>query len=105
MAQFKATVTDQQLRSWKMRGLPEERIAELCGMTTSEISRRIQELWREAFLSAPEWGDPDEETIRQRREEIQQGWSPQEKERRLVGRAQAWTPAVVPVSVLALARR
>lgn len=105
MARFLATVTDSQLRSWKMKGLSEDRMAELCGTTTSAISRRIQDLWREAFLSSPEWGDPDEETIRQRSAEIQQGWSPQERERRLVGRAQAWTPAVVPVSVLARARR
>jgi len=105
MARFVATVTDRQLRSWKMGGLSEERMAELCGLTTSQISRRIQELWREAFLSSPEWDDPDEQTIRERCDEIQQGWLPGVRERRYVGPAQAWTPAVVPASVRALARR
>lgn len=106
MARFLATVTDRQLRSWKLQGYTDEKVAELLGTTTSAISRRLREIWREAYRQGLiEEDDPDPETIKERRAEVQSEWTPEIRERRCVGRGQAWTPAVVPVSVLAYARR
>lgn len=101
------TPTDHQLRSWKCRGFTVEQIAKLCGSTTSAISRRLREIWQEAqqrsLMDCP-LGDPDEETIRQRCEEIQRGWSDSDRQKRFVGRGGRWSPTVVPGSVRALAR-
>jgi hypothetical protein len=96
------TPTEHQLRSWKRYGYSNERIADMCGTTTSAISRRLQEIWQacqqKSLMERP-LGDPDEETLRQRCEEIQRGWSDRERERRFVGRGGRWSPVVVPASV------
>ena len=106
MSRFLATVTDRQLRAWKVQGLSEERIAQLCGTTTSRISHRLHAIWRAAYLSGlPELGDPDPDQIRERCQEIQREWSPDVERRRRVGHGEEWTPAVVPVSLLESARR
>ena len=67
-----AHVTDRQLLEWAA-SMPLERIAETCGSTISAISRRLQALgWTptERLL-----GDPTEEEIRQRCEELRSQWS------------------------------
>jgi hypothetical protein len=96
------TPTEHQLRSWKRYGYSNERIAAMCGTTTLAISRRLQEIWQacqqKSLMERP-LGDPDEEEIRQRCEEIQRGWSDRERERRFVGRGGRWSPVVVPASV------
>jgi hypothetical protein len=98
------TPTEHQLRSWKRYGYSNERIAAMCGTTTSAISRRLHDIWQEcqqrSLMERP-LGDPDEEQIRQRCEEIQAGWSDRERERRFVGRGGRWSPVVVPASVRA----
>jgi len=97
-------VTDCQLRAWVLRGVPREEIARRCGTTISSTSRRIRELWQATAVTGPVLeveSDPDEETIRAECEEIQRGWSQQQRETRRVGRRPDWTPAVVHVSGLA----
>lgn len=67
-----AHVTDRQLLEWAAT-MPLERIGEVCGLTTCTISRRLQALgWTptERLL-----GDPTEEEIRQRCEELRSQWS------------------------------
>jgi hypothetical protein len=67
-----AHVTDRQLLEWAAT-MPLERIAEVCGWTTCTLSRRLQALgWTptERLL-----GDPTEEEIRQRCEEVRSRWS------------------------------
>lgn len=99
------TVTDRQIRSWRLRGYSLERIASACGSTTSEISRRIQRIWQEQYRPEPDgWGDPRPEQIRQLCEEIQREWSEKERLKRQVGRAREWRPVVVPASLLERAR-
>jgi hypothetical protein len=93
-------VTDCQLRAWVLRKVPREEIARRCGTTISSISRRIRELWQATAVTGPvlevAW-DPDEQTIREQCDEIQRGWSQQQREKRRVGPKPDWTPAVVPV--------
>lgn len=98
------TVTDSQIRSWRLRGYSLERIASACGSTTSAISRRIQRIWLADQQRAGSFGDPGPEQIKLACEEIQRGWSEAERQRRLVGRGERWRPAVVPASVLERAR-
>jgi hypothetical protein len=92
-------VTDCQLRAWVLRKVPREEIARRCGTTISSISLRIHELWKTAAVTGPVLeveSDPDEQSIRAQCDEIQRGWSDQQRETRRVGRRPAWTPAVVP---------
>lgn len=101
------TVTDSQIRSWRLRGFPLEQIAQACGLSISKISRRIRQIWRadQATLGGqtfPYWGDPDESTIRERCLEVQETWSDRERKKREVGRARSWNPAAVRVSIRGL---
>lgn len=96
---FKATVTDSQLRAWRRQGYTHERICEATGMSSSELSHRLHEIY-----SAPQVGDPTEEEIARGCAAIQQGWSPAERRKRCVTHSGRWRPAVVPASVLASAR-
>lgn len=95
---MRVTVTDTQIRSWRVRGFTLEQIARACGLTTSQISHRIQRIWQHDQQRAAA-GDPDESTIRQRCDEIQLGWSEEERRKREVGRARSWNPAAVLVSL------
>lgn len=91
-------VTDCQLRAWVLRKVPREEIARRAGVTTSEISLRIQQLWKSAATSGPVLEveiDPDESAIRALCDEIQRGWSPQVRESRRVGPRPGWSPVVV----------
>jgi hypothetical protein len=97
---MKVTVTDSQLRSWRLQGYSLARIASACNLTISQTSRRLQQIWRDDGLPRI---DPRPDEIRRRCEEIQAEWSDAERQRRTVGRARQWRPAVVPASVLALA--
>jgi hypothetical protein len=101
---FRATVTDQQIRSWRLRGYSLERIASACGLTTCAVSHRIQLIWQHDQLKDGRWGDPDEAEIKRLCQEIQAGWSERERQKREVGRASAWRPDVVHASVLERAR-
>lgn len=90
-----AHVTDRQLLEWAAT-MPLERIGEVCGLTTCTISRRLQALgWTptERLL-----GDPTEEEIRQRCEELRSQWSRTDPRRR-AGRVRA-SVTVVRVSDL-----
>ena len=97
------TVTDSQIRSWRVKGYSLERIASACGSTTSAISHRIQLIWQAEQQRSEAWGDPGPEQIKAACEEIQREWSEKERLKRQVGRAREWRPVVVPASVLALA--
>ena len=101
---MKVTVTDSQIRSWRLRGFKLEQIARACGLSISQISRRIQQIWqhdqtKDLDQRFPYWGDPDEQTIRERCLEIQAGWSDRERQKREVGRARSWSPAAALVSL------
>lgn len=98
---MRVTVTDQQIRSWRRQGYTLERIAMACGLTTSQISRRIRRIWSQDSSARP---DPKPDEISAACAEIQREWSDDERQRRLVCRAGRWTPAVVPASLLGLAR-
>lgn len=98
------TVTDSQIRSWRLKGYSLERIALACGSTTCAISRRIQRIWQEEQQRSEMWGDPAPEQIKEGCAEIQQGWSEDVRRKREVGRGAQWRPAVVPVSLLERAR-
>lgn len=87
-------VTDCQLRAWVLRKVPLEEVAARCGLTTSEISRRLHALQLTCQPSEDEWS-PDEETIRAECDAIQQGWSQQVRDSRRVGPRPEWTPVVV----------
>jgi hypothetical protein len=98
-------VTDCQLRAWVLRKVARDEIARRCGVTTSEISLRIQRLWQEAARSGPVLEvevDPDESSIRAACDEIQRGWSDQVRESRRVGPRPEWSPGVVHASDLRL---
>jgi hypothetical protein len=104
---MRVTVTDSQIRSWRLRGFRLEQIARACGSSISKISHRIQQIWqtdqaKEEGQSFPYWGDPDEQTIRERCLQIQSGWSDRERKKREVGRARSWNPAAVRVSIRGL---
>jgi len=95
-------VTDCQLRAWVLRQVSREEIARRCGVTTSQISRRIHELWsRTGRQGLDEEFLPDEQAIRAACDEIQRGWSDQQRETRRVGPRPEWSLVVVPVSSLA----
>lgn len=96
---FRATVSDAQLRGWRRAGVTYESIAATTGMPISEVLRRLHTLY-----SVPRSPDPSPEAIEQACAEIRRGWSEEEHAQRCVQRAGSWTPAVVPVSVLASAR-
>jgi len=98
---MKVTVTDQQIRSWRLQGYSLEKIASACGSTTCEVSHRIQQIWRR-HQRLPDDPRPDE--IKRLCDAIQAEWSQTERARRQVGQADEWKPAVVPASVLALTR-
>jgi hypothetical protein len=66
-------------------------------MSTSELSRRLHEVF-----STEEVESPDEEEIARLCAEIQREWSPSERRKRCVTQNGRWRPAVVPASVLAL---
>jgi hypothetical protein len=97
-------VTDSQIRSWRLRGFKLEHIARVCGTTISRISHRIQLIWQNDQQRAEYFGDPDEQTIRQRCVEIQASWSDRERLKREVGRGGRWRATVVPASILAHAQ-
>jgi hypothetical protein len=97
-------VSDQQLRSWRAQGYSLERIAVACNTSISQISRRIHQIWSDQQRQAALSIDPDAAEISAACERIQREWSAKERQRRQVGRGRRWTPAVVPDSVLALAR-
>ena len=97
-------VTDSQIRSWRLRGFRLEQIARACGTTISRISHRIQTIWQGDQQRAEYFGDPDEQTIRQRCVEIQATWSDRERQKREVGRGEAWRATVVPESFLGRVR-
>ena len=101
---MKVSVTDAQIRSWRLKGYSLERIASACGSTTCEISRRIRRIWQADQPPPGGWGDPRPEQIKALCEEIQREWSERERQKRHVGRAREWRPVVVPASLLALAR-
>ena len=101
---MKVSVTDSQIKSWRLRGYSLERIASACGSTTFEISRRIQRIWQEEQPAPDGWGDPRPHEIKQLCEEIQREWSEKERRKREVGRERKWRPVVVPASLLALAQ-
>ena len=101
---MKVTVTDAQIRSWRLRGYSLERIASACQSTTSQVSRRIQQIWLADQQRGAMFGDPGPEQIKQACEEIQRGWSERERQKREVGRGKSWRPAVVPGSLLERAR-
>jgi len=96
---WRAEVTDTQLLSWKHQGYTVERLSQMTGLTTSEISRRLQEV----YTRCPE--DPDEETIARRCQEIQADWSDTDRQKRWVGRGGRWSPTGVPGSVIRSALR
>lgn len=96
---MKVTVTDSQIRSWRLRGFRVEQIARACGVSTCQISRRIQQIWQHDQEKGGSFGDPDEATIRERCAEIQLGWSDRERQKREVGRGRSWNPAAVLVSL------
>ena len=91
-----AHVTDRQLLEWAAT-MPLERIAEVCGLTTCTILRRLQALGWTPTERLPM--DPDEETIRQRCEEVRSRWSRTDP-RRKAGQVRA-SVTVVRVSDLA----
>jgi len=97
MQRFQATVSDSQLRGWRRQGYTHERICSATGMSTSELSRRLHEVF-----STEEVESPDEEEIARLCAEIQREWSPSERRKRCVTQNGRWRPAVVPASVLAL---
>lgn len=99
LPRFVATVSDAQIRGWRRAGYTVETIASATGMTTSQVLRRMQQLY-----SVPRAADPDQRTIRRLCAEIQRGWSDEEREKRLVGKGGRWTPTVVPASVVASAQ-
>lgn len=101
---MRVMVTDSQIRSWRLRGYSLERIASACGWTTSRTLRRIQRIWQAEQSRSVTFGDPGPDEIRRACEEIQAGWSPEERQRRVVGRRESWRPAVVPASLLERAR-
>lgn len=101
---MKVQVTDAQIRSWRLKGYSLERIASACQSTTSEISRRIRQIWQRDQPPPDGWGDPSPEQIRELCDAIQAKWSAKERQRRSVGRGARWKPVVVPASVLARAR-
>lgn len=92
---FRATVTDAQIRGWRRSGYTIETMAAATGMSTSEILQRIQQVF-----SVPRAEDPDEQTIAQRCEEIQRGWSQEDREKRWVGRGGRWSATGVHGSVV-----
>ena len=94
---MKVMVTDLQIRAWRRSGYSLERIASACGLTTSQISHRIRQIWHQ---DQEPRGDPGPDEISAACEQIQLGWSETERQRRQVCRAGRWTPAVVPVCVL-----
>jgi hypothetical protein len=96
---WRADVTDTQLLSWKQQGFTVERLAEMTGLTISAISLRLQDLYTR------QWGDPDEETIAQRCDEIQREWSDDVRLKRWVGRGGRWSATGVPGSVVQSALR
>ena len=96
---WRAEVTDTQLLSWKHQGYTVERLSQMTGLTTSAISRRLQEV----YTRSP--GDPDEETIAKRCEEIQADWSDTDRQKRWVGRGGRWSATAVPGSVIRSALR
>ena len=91
---WRAEVTDTQLLWWKHQGYTVERLSEMTGLTTSAISRRLQEV----CTRSPE--DPDEETIARVCEEIQADWSDTDRQKRCVGRGGRWSATAVPGSVI-----
>jgi len=98
---MKVTVTDQQIHSWRLKGYSLERIASACGLTTCEVSHRIQQIWQR-HQRRPDDPRPDE--IKRLCDEIQAAWSRTERAKRQVGKADEWKPVVVPASLLALTR-
>lgn len=96
---WRARVTDTQLLSWKHQGFTLDRLAAMTGLTTSEISRRLQDI----YTRSPE--DPDEATITQRCGEIQADWSDADRQKRWVGRGGRWSAIGVPGSVIRSALR
>jgi hypothetical protein len=97
---MRVTVTDSQIKGWRLQGYSLERIASACQTTTCAISHRILRIWQREQNRDP---DPDEDEIARRCAEIQREWSELERQRREVGRSQEWRPAVVHASVLTLA--
>ena len=96
---WRADVTDTQLLSWKHQGYTVERLSAMTGLTTSAISRRLQDI----YTRSPE--DPDEATIAQRCGEIQADWSDADRQKRWVGRGGRWSATGVPGSVIRSALR
>jgi hypothetical protein len=96
---WRALVTDTQLLSWKHKGFTVERLAAMTGLTTSAISRRLQDV----YTRSP--ADPDEATIAQRCDEIQRDWSDADRQKRWVGRGGRWSATGVPGSVIRSALR
>jgi hypothetical protein len=96
---MKVRVTDLQIRHWRRQGYSLEQIASACGMTTSQMSRRLRQMYSMEQALHP---DPAPDEISAVCEEIQREWSPRERRRRQVSRVGRWSPAVVPASVLGL---
>lgn len=63
-----------------------DELQELLGITEYQLwmAKRFYDLPRRP--SVPSGDDPDEETIAERCREVQAGWTPEERERRYVGR-------------------
>jgi hypothetical protein len=92
---WRAAVTDSQIRGWRRAGYTLEHISRVTGMTTCQISQRIQQVF-----SVPRAEDPDEQTIAARCDEIQRGWSDDERAKRWVGRGGRWSATGVHGSVV-----
>jgi hypothetical protein len=102
---MRVQVSDQQLRSWRVQGYSLERIARTCNTSISQISLRIHRIWSDQQQQAALSIDPGPAEISAACDQIQRDWSPAVRRSRLVGCGKRWTPAVVPASLLALARK
>ena len=94
---MKVVVSDLQIRAWRRKGYSLERIAQACGLTTSQISRRIRRIWHQDQARRP---DPGPDEINAACAQIQREWSEEERRRRDMYRVGRWQPAVVPVCVM-----
>lgn len=72
--------TGGRLHSLRCTGYPRDRWCDLTGLTSDEIDARLDAHYSRADR---EWGDPTPEQIAALCLEIQAGWTPAERERRL----------------------
>jgi transcriptional regulator with XRE-family HTH domain len=94
---MKVVVSDLQIRAWRRKGYSLERIAQACGLTTSQMSRRLRQMYSMDQAKQP---DPGPDEINAVCAQIQREWSEEERRRRDMYRVGRWQPAVVPVCVM-----